>query len=84
MIALLSRDFKVNTNDSCLSVFCGAFNLKSLIKTPAYYKNLEKPSCIDLILTNNPRSFQNTYMFKTGLSDFHRMTVTVMKTSLIY
>ena len=42
-------------------------------------KNPEKPSCIDLILTNNPHSFQNSGVIETGLSDFHRMTVTVSK-----
>ena len=37
------------------------------------------PPCIDLILTNSLRIFQNTCVFETGLSDFHKMTVTVMK-----
>ena len=44
------------------------------------YKNPENPSCIDLILTNNP-SFQNSGVIETGLFDFHKMTVTVMKTT---
>ena len=39
------------------------------------------PSCIDLILTNSPKYFQNSNVFQTGLSDFHKMVVTVMKTS---
>ena len=39
-----------------------------------------KPSCIDLILTNKPRSFQCSSVIETGLSDFHKMTVNVMKT----
>ena len=36
------------------------YSLKSLIKQPTYYKNSEKQTCIDLILTNMPRSFQST------------------------
>ena len=40
----------------------------------------ENPSCIDLILTNKPKSFQGTYVIETGLSDFHRMTLAVLKT----
>ena len=32
------------------------------------------------MLTNHPRSFQNSLAIGTGLSDFHRMTVTMMKT----
>ena len=31
------------------------------------------------MLTNHPRSFQNSLAIDTGLSDFHRITVTVMK-----
>ena len=39
----------------------------------------EKPSCIDLFLTNFPRSFQNTQTIETGLSDFHKLAVTILK-----
>ena len=31
------------------------------------------------MLTDHTRSFQNSLVTDTGLSDFHRMTVTVMK-----
>ena len=34
---------------------------------------------LDLILTKKPRSFQNTSVLETVLSDFHWMTVSVMK-----
>ena len=33
--------------------FCGAFDLVNLIREPTCYKNPEKPSCIDRILTDN-------------------------------
>ena len=59
--------------------FCENYNLKSLIKQPTCYKNPNKPTCIDLILTNVPRMFQSTCVLETGLSDFHLMTVTVMR-----
>ena len=32
-----------------------------------------------MILTNRPKSFQSTCVIETGLSDFHRMIVTVLK-----
>ena len=35
----------------------------------------------DLILTNIPCSFQSTSVIEIGLSDFHLMTLTVMKKS---
>ena len=59
--------------------FCESYNLKSLIKQPTCYKNPDKPTCVDLILTNVPRMFQSTCVIETGLSDFHLMTVTVMR-----
>ena len=42
-------------------------------------KNLNNPSCIDLLLTNFPKCFQNSCVLETGLSDFRKMIVTVMK-----
>ena len=44
-------------------------------------KNPENPTCIDLILTNHPLSFQNSCVLGTGLSYFHKTTVTIMKVS---
>ena len=32
-----------------------------------------------LIITTRPKSFQNSVTVETGLSDFHKMTLTVMK-----
>ena len=39
------------------------------------------PSCIDLFITNSPLSFQNTIVVSNGLSDFHKVVITVMKMS---
>ena len=52
-----------------------------MINKPTCYKNPGKPTFTDLILTNCPRSFQNSCVIEIGLSDFHKMIVTVMKTS---
>ena len=64
-----------------MSGFCYTFGLKSFIKDASSCKNPENRSSIDLIPTNNPGSFQNSCVSEIGLSDFHRMVVTVMKTS---
>ena len=40
---------------------------------------MENPTFIDLILTNRPKCFQNSNVFETGLSDFHKLTFTVLK-----
>ena len=47
-------------------------NLKTLIKPKTYFKNPENPTCIDLILTNSPRSFQNSSVFEAGVPHFHK------------
>ena len=59
--------------------FCKVYKLKNLVKSATCYKNPEKPSCIDLILTNRPRNFHGCHIIETGISNFHKMTVTVMK-----
>ena len=76
---MIVGDFKVEANKSAMSIFCDTYNLKNLIKEPTCYKNPNKPTCIDLMLTNKPRSFKHSCVIETGLSDFHRMIVTVMK-----
>ena len=74
-------DFNAEMDDSSIKTFCSNYNLTSMINNPTCYKNPDKPTCIDLILTNCPGSFQNSCVIETGLSDFHKMIVTVMKTS---
>ena len=76
---LILGDFNVEVDDVNMQSFCESYNLTSLIKQPTCYKNPDKPSCIDLILTNNTHMFQSTCVIETGLSDFHLMTVTVMR-----
>ena len=59
--------------------FCQAYNMENLINNFTCYKNPNKPTCIDLMLTNKPRFFKNYIALETGLSDFHKMTLTVMR-----
>ena len=54
-------------------------NAENLIKEPTCYKNAENPSSIDVILTNSKMSFRNSIAIETGLSDHHKMAVTVLK-----
>ena len=75
---IIIGDFSVYVEGISMSGFCVTFGLKSLIKDETCYKN---SSSIDLILTNNRCSAQNSCVIETGLSDFHRILVTVMKTS---
>ena len=60
-----------------MNAFCERYSLSNLIKEPTCYKNPANPGCIDLILTDSPRSFQNSNVIETRLPDLHRMIVTV-------
>ena len=59
--------------------FCDIYSFQNLIKEPTCFKNPTNPKCIDLMLTNRHRSFQNLCVIETGLSDFHKLTVTVLR-----
>ena len=58
---------------------CHTYNLSNLIKEAACYKNLHNPRTIDLILTARLRMFKNSTTVETGLSDHHKLTITVMR-----
>ena len=75
---VLLGDFNACVDDEALQAFCKSFSLNSLIKQFTCFKNHENPSCINLILTNKPRSFQTKCVSETGLSDFHRISVLKM------
>ena len=75
---LIAGDFNVQISDIKLDTFCSIWNLKSLGKKPTCFKSPNNPSCIDLFLTNTIRSFQETQVFETELSDFHKLIVTVL------
>ena len=49
------------------------------IKDRTCFKNPRDPLCIDLVVTNRPKSFQYSTVIKTGLLDFYKMTLTVLK-----
>ena len=51
-----------------------------LLKNPTCFKIHSKPTCIDLIFTSQPQSFQSSCRVNIELSDFHGLTFTVLKT----
>ena len=57
---LLLGDFNSEPTEE---TFYQLHNLKRLLHEPTYYKNLNKSSCIDLVITNRPKSFQNSCTF---------------------
>ena len=76
---ILLGNLNVGVLEIPMTSICESYNLKNIMKQPTCFKNPKKPSCIDLIQTNRPKSFQSTCVIVAGLSNFHRMTVSVVK-----
>ena len=68
-----------------VSEFCDIFSLKNLIKDDTCFSPIAKhSSLIDIILTNRSHSFQNSVAMEIGISDHHKMIVTVMKSHIAH
>ena len=75
----LNSDLTVRDSESGVRDFCEIYSCRNVIKDNTFFKNPLKSFCIDLIIRNRPTSFRNSVTVETGLSDFHKMTLTVMK-----
>ena len=71
--------FNAEESEPYLSQFLYVYNAKNIVKQSICFKNVLNPSCIDLFITNCPLSFENTIAVTKGLSDFHKMVITVME-----
>lgn len=71
-------DFNNEPVDTALSYFCNLIKEK-LNQDKTCSKNSNKRSCIDMITTKRPKSFQNFIVIETRLSGFPTMCVAVMK-----
>ena len=78
---LLAGDFNVEDDEPCLNNFLYKHDLYNLAKIGTCFKNSSKPTSIDLFLTTKNTHFQNTVAVCSGLSDFHKLALTVLKTS---
>ena len=76
---LILGDFNSELKDSSLNDFSNVKDLKSLKKELTCFKNSKKLSVIDFFLMNRSRYFQNISAIETGISDFHKLLVTVLK-----
>ena len=56
------------------------FNLTNLVKKPTCFKS-QDGTLIDLTLTNRPRNFLKSRNFQIGLSDSHKLVVSILRTS---
>ena len=80
---LLVGDFKIEITEHYMESFLYEHELSNLVKEKTCFKNMQNPSCIDLLLTNNSCAFQQTTAVCSGLSECHKLALTVLKTSQI-
>ena len=76
---LLLGDFNSTMSEEVISHFCEIYGLNNLITDFTCYKSATNPTSIDVILTNRKESFDHSMAIETGLSDHHKMVVTVLK-----
>ena len=79
---LLVGDFNTEISEYRIESFHYIHELCNLVKEKTCFKNMQNPSCIDLLLTNNVYTFQQTTAICTGLSDCHKRVLTVLKTTV--
>ena len=80
---MLLGDFNAEDTEPILSECLVQNEEKTIMKNKTCFRIPNKLTCIDLFLTNSTNSFQNTMTISTGLSDFHKMIITVLKSSFI-
>ena len=78
---LLGGDFNAVETENVLGDFMSLYGLKNIVKSKTCFRSLENPSCIDIFLTNSALSFQGNTALSSGMSDCHKMVITVMKTT---
>ena len=76
---VLASDLNAQVGEKSFDTFLYQHQLTSISRNPTCYKNPNNPSCIDHILTNSPKSFFKTETVFTGLSDFHKLVLSVFK-----
>ena len=78
---LLIGGFNAQIEEIYLATFLYQHELTNINKELTCYKSSESLSCIDFILSNRPGSFFKTNAVFTGLSDFHKLVLSVFKTT---
>ena len=71
-------DFNMISENKKLSNFCEMNKFEHLILKPTCFRGL-LPSAIDLLLTYHKQSFMRSNVFEKGISDHHKMIVSVLR-----
>ena len=73
-------DFNANEINPAMETFLNQDKCKNIIKSKTCYKSQEG-SCIDLIITSRHSLHQYSHVFETGISDYHLMVCTMLKST---
>ena len=76
---LLAGGFNCEDHEEEILNFSNSYQEKNIVVNKTCFKSVQNLSCMDLYLTNNPKSFQNTLSLPCGLSDHHNLVATVLK-----
>ena len=83
---IVTGDLNIDKSDpdkdrnNYLSDFVDTFSLSNLVNTKTCHKNVSGTT-IDIMLTNRPHCLQKTSTVVTGLTDFHKMIISCLKTT---
>ena len=62
----LNFNMLVQEKSAPLTELCDIFNLTNIVKEPTCFPKNSNPSLVDVILTNNPKTFNGTRICDTG------------------
>ena len=73
-------DLNIVRDNTQLQIFCESFLSEHLIKKPTCYKG-DTSTSIDHIITNIPKRFMKSMALETGISDHHKMIMTIFRST---
>ena len=76
---ILLGDFNSEPCEQRMRDLCHVYNCQRIIKDKTFFKNPHNTSCVELFITNRPKIFKTFKVIETGLSDFHKTSLAVMK-----
>ena len=77
---VLLGDLNIVRDNTQLQNFCESFLLEHFIKKPTCYKG-DTPTGTDYIITNIPKRFMESMALETGISDHHKMIMTIFRST---
>ena len=50
-----------------------------MVREKTCFKSINNPKCVDLLISNTEKCFKSATTIDTGLSDFHKMVLVILK-----